>query len=176
MSPADDARSDEELVGAANGGERGALEALYLRHRDWIFTVARRFCQNDADAADVLQETFLYFLDKFPGFELRAQLRTFLYPVAKHLAMNRRRQDERTEPLPEDLDRRPAATPRDEATERQALAEMVEKLPEIHREVIQLRFADGLDLEEMARALEIPPGTVKSRLHHALAALRGALG
>ncbi|MBN1674550.1 MAG: RNA polymerase sigma factor [Kiritimatiellae bacterium] len=175
MSTQGDTRTDLELVAAANEGERAAFEALYYRYRDWVFSLACRFGAGEHDACDVLQDTFAYVFGKFPGFALRAQLKTFLYPVVKHLALGRKAKAARTVPL--DAADEPADDgPRDPEAERGDLAELVAALPGRQREVVLLRFADGLDLGEIAAALDIPVGTVKSRLHNALATLRKRLG
>jgi RNA polymerase sigma-70 factor (ECF subfamily) len=168
----EDTRTDAELVAAASAGEEAAFETLYRRYRDWVFGLARRFCNTDEDAADVVQETFCYLFNKFPDFTLRAQLKTFLYPVTKHRALNRVRSEKRTMPLGDADKRWEAAAVRDAAAERRSIVEWVGRLPGPQREVVLLRFADGLDLSEIAGALEIPVGTVKSRLHNALAVLR----
>ncbi len=165
-------RTDLELVAAANGGEREAFEALYYRYRGWIYALACRFCRNEHDAHDVIQDAFFYFFNKFPGFKLRCQLKTFLYPAVKHLALNRVKKTARSTSRDGELDEIPAGEVRDEDRERRELLEVVQGLPEAQREVVILRFADGLDLREIADAVEVPLGTVKSRLHHALRALR----
>jgi RNA polymerase sigma-70 factor, ECF subfamily len=167
-----DKRSDGELVEAANKGDRDAFEELYHRYHNWVFAIAYRFCGNEDDACDVLQETFFYFFNKFPRFELRAQLKTFLYPVAKHMALNRSKKAAQSVPLAPEFDRIPAGVPRDEQSECRELLELVRILPEAQREVVMLRFADDFDLNEIAATLEIPVGTVKSRLHQALARLK----
>jgi RNA polymerase sigma-70 factor (ECF subfamily) len=171
VSPIDDPRSDSELVDAANRGDASAFDALYRRHRDWVLALAWRFCAHREDALDVLQESFVYLLRKFPGFRLSAKLTTLLYPVVKHLSLERRKQRRRfageAEPAPEPL----APPPRAEG-EIGELAEALRGLSDEHREVVLLRFVDALDLEEIGTALSIPLGTVKSRLHFALAKLR----
>jgi len=173
MPASDDNRTDRELVTAANAGDQDAFGTLYRRYRDWAYSLAVRFGADRSAACDVLQEAFLYFFRKFPGFELRCQLKTFLYPTVKHIALTYRRKSSRTEPLPDNAAAVLAADRvRDESAERLALADLVQKLPDTQREVILLRYADGLDLAEIAQALEIPLGTVKSRLHNALARLR----
>ncbi len=176
MASDQETRSDSELVAAANRGERGAFEALYYRHREWVCALAFRFCGNEHDAHDVVQDAFFYFFNKFPGFELRSKLKTFLYPVVKHLALNRRGKAARNVALGEKLDNVPDRPVRDEDRERRELLERVQALPESQREVILLRFADGLSLREIADAMDVPLGTVKSRLHNALRALRDSLG
>src|ERR1043165_286425 len=96
--PGSDARSDAALVAAINGGDPGAFETLYYRHRDWVVNLAFRFTGDRDLALDVLQETFLYLLRKFPGFILTCQLRRFLYPAVRHLAIAARRKAGRFEP------------------------------------------------------------------------------
>jgi len=169
----DELRTDPDLIAAINLGDDGAFEVLYHRHRDWVVHLAFRFTGDYALSLDVLQETFLYFLKKFPGFTLTCQLRSFLYPAVRHLALAARRKAERLQSedgeLPE-LAAPPPATTGD--TARDNLAAVVSVLPETHREVLLLRFVDGLSLNEIAEALEIPLGTVKSRLHIAVDTLR----
>jgi RNA polymerase sigma-70 factor, ECF subfamily len=169
----DDPRTDLDLIDAVNLGDPGAFEVLYRRYRDWTVSLALRFTGDHALALDVLQDTFLYFLEKFPGFSLTCQLRSFLYPAVRNLAIAARRKAERLQSedgeLPE-LEAPPPATAGD--TARDQLAAAVSTLPETHREVLLLRFVDGLSLNEIAEALEIPLGTVKSRLHNALDTLR----
>lgn len=166
-------RTDLELVAAINGGDSEAFEALYLRYREWVTALAYRFTEDNDLALDVLQETFLYFLKKFPGFVLTAQLKTFLYPVVKNLSIAARRKVQRhqsTESELATLEQAPAAEAA--VTGAGDLAVVLANLPDEQREVLLLRFVDGLSLNEIAEAMEIPLGTVKSRLHNALASLR----
>ena len=72
-------KPDRELVDLANKGDSEAFEALYYRYRDWVYRLAWRFTGHQQDALDVLQDTFVYLLGKFPGFELTASMTTFLY-------------------------------------------------------------------------------------------------
>src|SRR5258708_32692937 len=90
-----DTRTDLQLIAAINGSDSRAFEALYLRYRDWVVALAYRFTGDNDLALDVLQETFLYFLKKFPGFVLTAQFKTFLYPAVKNLSIAARRKAER---------------------------------------------------------------------------------
>src|SRR5881398_3375531 len=99
-APVDDplksnSRSDQELIAAINDGDSDAFEALYYRYRDWVVSLAYRFTGDRELALDVLQETFLYFVKKFPGFQLTASLKTFLYPAVQHLSIAARRQAQR---------------------------------------------------------------------------------
>ena len=172
-------RSDQELVAAANAGDASAFEAIYYRHRDWVVNLACRFCGDREMALDILQEAFLYLLKKFPGFELRCELRSFLYPVVKHLALNARKKAAR---FATTESREYLATvdelfagleaPRTEAPSDEEVRAALARLPSQQRETVVLRFIEGMDLAEIAVALEVPIGTVKSRLHHALETLR----
>jgi len=171
-----DPRGDEALIAALNGGDASAFDALYYRYRDWVARLAFRFTQNDADALDVLQETFAYVFGKFPGFVLTARMKTFLYPVVKNLSIAARRKRDRhasDQPMGD-----PAAAEQ-RATAVQSRAELaipLASLPEIQREVLLMRFVDEMSLAEIGTALSIPEGTVKSRLHNALDTLRNDPG
>jgi RNA polymerase sigma-70 factor, ECF subfamily len=171
MSPRLFEQSDQRLVAAANRGNRDAMETLYLRYRDWVVSFAYRLCGNRDDALDVMQQTFLYLFRKFPGFELRCQMKTFLYPVVKNLAIDQLRRRDRLVPLDES---RPDLAAPATADDRHVF-ELVSALPEEQREVLLLRFADGLSLAEIAEELGIPVGTVKSRLHNGLSSLRESI-
>lgn len=164
-----DARDDAELVRAAARGDEAAFESLYQRHARFVIAVARRFAGADL-APDVAQETFAWLLAKLPGLTLQGRLSTLLYPVIVHTAAAQRRRAHRGSAEPELLFELAAPAERDDAGEdlRAALA----SLPPAQAEVVVMRFTDEMSLEEIAQALSIPLGTVKSRLHHALAALR----
>ncbi len=172
-----DPRGDETLVDICNHGHpraaAAAFEALYLRHKDYVLRVALRFTPDIETALDVLQDTFVQLLRRFPptgeGITLTAKLTTLLYPIAKNTAITAVRKaglfpvaDDVT---PEDVPARPA---RDDGD----IARLLALLPPGQREALTLRFVDGLSLSEIAEALGIPEGTVKSRLHGGIANLR----
>jgi RNA polymerase sigma-70 factor, ECF subfamily len=164
---------DAELIDAMNLGHVEAFDELYERHRDWVFRLAYRFTGSEQDALDVLQETFTYFLKKTPKLSLWVKLTTFLYPVVKHIAMTLRRKQARTGAWDVVLERMAAPDePPDAEFRRGDLASMLAALPESHREMLLMRFVDGMSLEEIAGSLAIPLGTVKSRIHNAIAKLR----
>lgn len=172
-----DRRSDDELVDACNTGDaleaRRAFEALYRRHKDFVVRVALRFVRDNDMALDVLQETFSYLLRKFPpagdGLTLNAKLTTLLYPAARNSAITLLRKAERFAPSadqdPDDL-----AAP--EPEESDGIAFVLSELPEQRREVMLMRFVDDMSLQDIAVALNIPLGTVKSRLHLAIRQLK----
>lgn len=172
-----DKLSDRELVGLCNrGGRREAVEAfgsLYRRHRDYVMRVSLRLCPDREIAADTLQETFLYLLRKFPptgeGLVLTARLRSLLYPVARNLTLTALRQRRRAQP---DLEPDRLSDPRTVDPHHEDLEQIMSRLSARHREVLLLRFVDDMRLNEIAEALELPVGTVKSRLHSAVRELR----
>lgn len=169
-------RSDDDLLRAVARGDATAFEALYRRHRDWTFRVACRFCRGPEDAADVVQETFAYLLARAPRLRLTARLTTYLYPVVRSIAVERIRRQRRMrlggvgEGPDAAVDPTGPALPATGLDP--ALEAAVAALPEGQREVLLMRAVDEMSLAEIAVALGIPVGTVKSRLHHALAALR----
>lgn len=169
--PADDPRSDADLVKALNRGDASAFDAFYFRYRDWVVRLANRFTGHADDALDVMQETFSYLFGKFPGFMLTARMTTFLYPVVKNLSIAaRRKRGRHTSDIPLLDPVAPTAQTEDRA--RDELAAALASLPEGQREVLLMRFVDDLKLSEIAEALGVPEGTVKSRLHNALARLK----
>lgn len=171
--------TDEQLVSAINrgNGDRAAdaFAELYRRHRDWTASLAYRFTGDRELAVDVMQEVFAYLLTRFPGFRLTSQMRTYLYPVVRSIAAThlRRRKNHAGEEalafLPGPI---PHAQPRDQPEDATALYAALTSLPDGQREVVLMRIVDELHTGEIAAALQIPAGTVKSRLHNALNTLR----
>jgi RNA polymerase sigma-70 factor (ECF subfamily) len=156
------------LVEALNGGDGSAFDAIYFRYRDWVARLAQRICGDENDALDVVQETFLYLHRKFPGFVLSARLTTFLYPVVKHLALAIRRKRGRMSGDMGALEAVPARPGDRRGEGLEDLRAVVAAVSEVHREVLLMRYVDEMSLEEIATALSIPLGTVKSRVHNAL--------
>jgi len=164
--------SDRKLIELANEGDPDAFGRLYYRYRDWVYRLAWRFTSNNEDALDVVQEVFSYLLGKFPGFELTASMTTFLYPVVRHVSFRIRSKSSRFTSEDEILDDQ--AAPKSEENEhyRSELTAVLAGLSGGQREVLLMRFVDDMSLQEIAAALDIPVGTVKSRLHNALQLLR----
>lgn len=163
--------SDRELIDAINAGDADAFERLYHRYRDWVYRLAWRFTANHEDALDVLQGTFTYLLKKFPGFVLTASMTTFLYPAVKHIALNLRARRSASHAGDDVLESIPV--PESSQTSRSELAAALGTLSSEQREVVVMRFVDGLPLGDISVALDIPLNTVKSRLYNALRTLRG---
>lgn len=161
-------------MAAANDGDPAAFDALYLRYRDWVLRLAWRFTHDREESLDVLQETFLYLLHRFPGFELTARMTTFLYPVVRSIAVTHHRKrarqadsdayhiDDYLHDQPEKADPEPLRL-----SSRQ-LDALLSPLSDDQREIILMRFVDDMTPSEIAQALNIPAGTAKSRLHGAI--------
>jgi RNA polymerase sigma-70 factor (ECF subfamily) len=162
-----------DLVAAVNRGQWEAFDTLYFRYRDWTFRLAWRFCGSETDAHDVVQEVFVYLAGKFrTGLDLRAGMTTLLYPAVKHTALAIKRKRRRTQAMAEEIEIAAPLLAADTDAVRVELAAVLAVLSDAHREVLLMRFVDDMTLEEIGIALAVPVGTVKSRLHHALAAVR----
>jgi RNA polymerase sigma factor (sigma-70 family) len=96
--------SDQDLIAAAN---RDNAEAMTTRYHDWVYQVACRHCRDPVDAQDVIQEVFIYFFGKFPGFRLTSQFNTFLYPAIRNRSIDVLRKHDRmvtrTDPVTDDI-------------------------------------------------------------------------
>ena len=157
---------------AARGGDPDAFEVLYGRHRDWAVGLAWRFTGNEADALDVTQQAFMYLLRKLPRLRLTARLTTFLYTVIRHRAIDLARRRRRRPAVHAELDALPADPAPPGRAAHEDLMTVLDRLPEARREVLLMRYVEDMALAEIAEALDIPLGTVKSRIHNALRALR----
>jgi RNA polymerase sigma-70 factor (ECF subfamily) len=176
-NPRDDRRTDHELIDAVNAGDSKAFESLYLRHRDYALRLAMRFAGERSLALDAVQDSFVYFYKKFPGFVLTAKLTTFLYPVVKHNALTLKKKARRAQGSASDevLKAQPdtdRSSDPSQASPTDDLHALLRSLPDTQREVLVMRFVDGLSVEEIATALDVPTGTVKTRTHHAIRKLR----
>jgi RNA polymerase sigma-70 factor (ECF subfamily) len=176
--------SDEALFERIARGDMAAFDVLYERFERPLFGFIRAELGGDAaEAEDVLHETFVAVIrerERARREEMRS-LRAWLYEVARHLCLNRARSRKRAARAADALasDRAsPVPSPdvayaiAHEAQDRAArLARAVGALPATLAEVYRLR-ASGLSLDEVARVLAIPVGTVKSRMHELVRRLR----
>ncbi|WOO43029.1 sigma-70 family RNA polymerase sigma factor [Rubellicoccus peritrichatus] len=172
-SGAHSSMSDESLIQAMNDGEYQAFDALYLRYRKWVVGVAYRLTRDQESAEDVLQETFLYFFNKFPGFELICRLKSFLYPVVRSFSLNIQRRQAKTEAGLDPDALTEVCEPKDSPDfAMEDLDYALADLPQKQREILLLRFVDDFSLEEISQSLDLPLSTVKTRLYSTLKALR----
>jgi len=161
---------DARLTKAAQAGDRGALEQLLRRHQDQIHAVCRRLAGNDADGQDATQEALIAIVRGLPRFHGKAKFSTWAYRVATNAALDElRRRGRRPVPTEVEADDRLTAAP--EAADDPAAAALrldlddaLAQLPEDFRAPVVLRDVAGCDYAEIGRILQIPPGTVRSRI------------
>lgn len=167
------ALSDADLLKRVGGGDEQAFEVLYCRHSEPLYNYVLRLVNDTAIAEDLLQETFLSVWRNAGRFRGKAQVRTWLFQIAHHLAVSwlrkqRQRVDwETLEPVLQD--KRVSLESQvfqnlDAARVQRALA----KLTARHRPVVELAFVHEFSYREIAEILQIPEGTVKSRMNTAL--------
>jgi RNA polymerase sigma-70 factor, ECF subfamily len=154
------------------------FEAEALPHLRSLYGTAFRMTRNAHDAEDLVQETFLRAyraFDKYtPGSNIRAWLYTILHR-ARTDAFRRSRRSPRTVEL---SDEGPAVPPPQDALAQggEDLARALEALPDVFRDAVVLRDVEDFSYQEIARILDVPIGTVMSRIHRGRALLRQALG
>jgi len=170
--------SDAALLRSVAAGDAAALRTLYERHAGALFGYLYRLAGDRMTAEEILQDTMLAVWRSAAYFEGRSKVTTWLFGVARRQAHNRLRGRPGPEPAAafEAVD--PGAGPDELAIAAAGgtpVAMAVDRLPAHHRDVIALVFVAGLPLADAAAVLEIPVGTVKSRLHHARAAVAAAL-
>jgi RNA polymerase sigma-70 factor (ECF subfamily) len=169
--------SDERLYERLKGGELAAFDLLYARYERRLFGFVLSYIADPHEAEDLFHEAFLSVLRSREVQFGRASFRSWLYQIARNLSLNRLRARERWQRVVRvargDL---PGAPPRPDeklAAEEtaQALSHALERLPVGLSEIYHLR-ASGLSYEEMAQVLDVPLGTVKSRMHEMLTHLK----
>ncbi len=190
---------DAALVAALKAGSEEAFALLIAQYSQPLYTLIARSLQDPADAADITQEVFIKVFRSIRSFHGESSLRTWLYRIALHEASNQRRwwtrhkKQELTIEAPlgagETEDGEDAmclgttladcqVSPYQQAEHGELKARVeaaLRKLPEVFRTVVVLREMEGLSYEEIADVLQVPAGTVKSRLTRGRAALKEIL-
>ena len=188
--PAPSAETDEQLLARLRSGDREVFGPLVRRYEREMYGYLRRYLGDDDLADDVFQTTFLAVFRKIKQYEPGRAARPWLYTIATNQAIDalrkrNRQADRRADGVTttdEDGEPRPlfellpavGEGPPDQAEqseERRRWRACVEKLPDLLREVILLAYFQGMKYRDIADSLEIPLGTVKSRLHAALVKL-----
>lgn len=169
--PAADATSLEERPNPLPVKTRDLIEHMIREHSDFAARTLRMFGLSDADTDDGLQEVFLVLARRLDDIRPGAE-KAFVYRVAQHVAlrMNESRLRKRENVMEEPPERETAATPEVILGNREALqlmSEMITALPDPIREVFVLFEVEELTSVQIAEALEIPRGTVVSRLKRA---------
>jgi len=164
--------SDEDLLGAARGGDEAAFTALYRRRQGAVYRFALHMSGDAAASEDVTQEVFLALLQGGGRFDpSRGTLLSFLYGVARNLVLRRIEKKP-----PEELAEEPLADDDvlDDLTRREtieAVRSAVLSLPTQYREAVVLCDLENASYEDAAAALDCPLGTVRSRLSRGRAML-----
>lgn len=154
------------------------MNELLSRHYDRLYAVCRRMAGNDADAADACQEALMAVVRGLPRFDGRSTFRTWSYRVASNACLDElRRRSRRPLALVDGYE--PGTTEPDldqQIADRVSIDELWLKIPEEFRAPVMMRDVAGMDYAEIAAALDLPAGTVRSRIARGRRHLAGHLG
>jgi RNA polymerase sigma-70 factor (ECF subfamily) len=170
--------SEAHLVSQAEEGKTSAFSELVLRHRQHLVNLVYQMCGDASSAEEAAQEAFIHAWQNLPSYQPHSPLRNWLARIAANRALDRLHRDQHwpsldnlslaaTDPSPEDIaqERETAAT----------IQRAVLDLPPASRAVLILREYAQLSYQEIAHTLDIPEGTVMSRLSYARNSLRQSL-
>lgn len=186
---------DALLVRQVQSGEVHAFGQLVKRYQDRVHNTCRRICRNPEDACDLTQEVFLKAFDAIGRFESKSSFYTWIFRIAVNLSLSHRKKahlrlvaslDNVTGasggddgPSAADRvvdDRNPGPVAQAEVSEMRGLvAAALESLDDHHRAIVVLRDIEGCDYQQIGEIMNVPTGTVKSRLYRGRLALREAL-
>lgn len=183
--------SDADLVERFKRGDRRAFHEIVVRYQDRVHTLCYRWLGDGPTAEETAQDVFLALFRNLGTFRGESALSTWIFKVTLNHCKNKRlhrarRGWGRTEPLgprPEEegperqiADAGPGADAGTDAREARVLvSEALARLDDDHKQILLLRDVEDLSYEEIADVLEIPRGTVKSRIHRARAELASIL-
>ena len=185
---------DFELIEKVSAGKTEAYGELVRKYQDRVFNACWRICGHLEDARDLTQEAFLKAYESLGSFRRQSGFYTWVFRVAVNLALTHRRKARVRHALSldepaglggsqaEELARRVKDASADDPAGVAGQAELhsraaraLQELDSDQRAVVVLRDIEGLDYREIGEVLQIPAGTVKSRLHRARMALREAI-
>ena len=172
--------TERDLVTQAQQGDRNAFGELVRRHYQGVVGVVYRMCGDTSLAEDATQEAFIRAWVNLPSFQPSAPLRNWLYRIAINAALDvlRKKPEESLEENQVTMIADQAASPETALIEKERMAlvqQAMKSLPEASRSVLVLREYGELSYQEIAKVLEIPIGTVMSRLNYARTRLREIL-
>jgi len=168
-------RSDSDLVAAARRGDAVAMDQLLRRHYDRVHAVCRRIAGSTRDADDAAQEAMIKIVRNLDRFDGRAAFGTWVYRIATNTALDELRKRKRRPMLhiiDDDDDVRASSEPVDDLAHRRvdsvvdriAIDQALAELPDEFKAAVVMRDVGDLDYAEIAAALDLPIGTVKSRI------------
>lgn len=154
------------------------FEAEALPHLRSLYGTAYRMTRNAHDAEDLVQETFLRAYRAFDGFTPGSNIRAWLYTILHRVRTDAFRRSRRSPQTVEMADEGPAVPPPQDALAQggEDLERALASLPDVFRNAVVLRDVEDMSYQEIARILDVPIGTVMSRIHRGRALLRTALG
>lgn len=170
--------TDADLVRRAQRNDGAAMDELVGRHAPDLFALAISLTGNRPDAEDVVQETLVGAVKGLTAFESRSSVKTWLTKILVRQVARRRRKrrpeslDAIDGPEPDGPASPESSGPATQVQRRLDVQTMLQTLSMEHREVLVLRELQGLSYDEIADALDVPRGTVESRLHRAREQLR----
>lgn len=175
MGQGQDLRTDLELVGSAQGGDRRAFSELVKRHQRGLLRLSLRFVKEMETAEDVVQESFIKAYEKLASFEGRASFKSWLYQIAVNTARNRLR-ERRHEMADIQTVQVAVGAVAETIMVRGAVADLlhteVEKLPFRQRTALVLRVYEDMSFHEISEVMECPYDTAKANYRHALMKLK----
>ena len=178
-------RTDDELVAAAQGGDAAAMDQLLRRHYDRVHAVCRRIAGASRDADDAAQEAMIRVVRHLDRFDGRSSFSTWIYRIATNTALDelrKRRRRPQLHVVDDDDHARPEIADEiahrrvDAVADRITIDDALAELPDEFRAAVVMRDVGDLDYTEIAAALDVPVGTVKSRIARGRRLLVEALG
>ena len=181
--------TEQELVARARAGDQNAFEQLVLDNQNRVYSLAFRMVNDREEAADLAQEAFLKAWQGLPNFQGESSFATWIYRLTTNLCIDFLRRQKRRQGVenavslddPEGGWTEPADPGQDpqralEGKElRRALERALAALPDHHRQVLVMRELSQMSYQEIGQALDLDPGTVKSRISRARQALQKRL-
>jgi RNA polymerase sigma-70 factor (ECF subfamily) len=173
---------DDAIVERARAGDRAAFQTLFEKYHRRAFAIAIGVVKRPEDALDVVQDAFIKVHKHIGNFQGTSSFYTWLYRIVMNLAIDHIRKARKVTEWGDDVQRdddagdgtlvphMPDENPSKAVVRRELSAKInaaLETLPEYHRAVILLREVEGMSYEEMAQVLDVPKGTIMSRLFHA---------
>ena len=176
MNGAISAATEFELLQKVSQGDRGAFRELYDATNNGVFFYLYRFFQDEATAEDVLIDTYTEVWKSAKKFKGESRVKTWIFGIARNRAMKELRKKK----FHENIDDYPHLADdgkfdAEEADRKDIIKSGLQKISYKHREVLDLVFFHDLDYQEIAVILDIPVGTVKTRVFYAKEALRNTL-
>ena len=168
----------ELLLLRCRRGDSKAQEELVRRFEKTLFYFIRRTVQDEAQAWDALQKTWIRVFAGLPGLQSAPGLKPWLFRVARNTTLNHLRDEQRHQTTAsEDLESYPAAEAADgfSSEDAEEIHRALDQLNVTDREALTLHFLDELSIQEIGEVLDAPAGTIKSRLHFAKQRLRHIL-